>query len=114
MLTDGRTDERTNGRKLECLCLPAKAGAKKHILCPSLEPSHQDRSNEGSQHMFSWRNKKNYRRIIFNTPSYQELCSGNIKIEKKIYSPVNLKRAANKRRSPGRPVLSWLRAGLLL
>ena len=27
MLTDGRTDERTNGRKLARLCLPAKAGA---------------------------------------------------------------------------------------
>ena len=29
MLTDGRTDERTNGRKLARLCLPAKAGATK-------------------------------------------------------------------------------------
>ena len=27
---------------------------------PSLEPSHRDGSNEGSQHMFSLRNKKNY------------------------------------------------------
>ena len=29
MLTDGRTDKRTNGRKLARLCLPAKAGATK-------------------------------------------------------------------------------------
>ena len=27
--TDGRTNERTNGRKLARLCLPAKAGATK-------------------------------------------------------------------------------------
>ena len=27
MLTDGRTEEHTNGRKLARLCLPAKAGA---------------------------------------------------------------------------------------
>ena len=27
---------------------------------PSLEPSYRDSSNEGSQHMFSLRNKKNY------------------------------------------------------
>ena len=31
----------------------------KNIFCePSLEPSHRDGSNEGSQHMFSLRNKK--------------------------------------------------------
>ena len=28
---DGWTDERTNGRKLACLCLPAKAGATKSV-----------------------------------------------------------------------------------
>ena len=33
----------------------------KNIFCdPSLEPSSQDGSNEGSQHMFSLRNKKKY------------------------------------------------------
>ena len=33
----------------------------KSIFCdPSLEPSHRDGSNDGSQHMFSLRNKKNY------------------------------------------------------
>ena len=33
----------------------------KNIFCdPSLEPSRRDGSNEGSQHMFSLRNKKNY------------------------------------------------------
>ena len=33
----------------------------KNTFCdPSLEPSHRDGSNEGSQHMFSLRNKKNY------------------------------------------------------
>ena len=31
MLTDGRTDERTKGRKLARLRLPAKARAIKHI-----------------------------------------------------------------------------------
>ena len=31
---------------------------KKHICDPSLEPSHRDGSNEGPQHMFSFRNKK--------------------------------------------------------
>ena len=29
MLTNVRTDERTNGQKLACLCLPAKAGVTK-------------------------------------------------------------------------------------
>ena len=32
----------------------------KHICDPSLEPSRRDGSNEGSQHMFWLRNKKNY------------------------------------------------------
>ena len=33
----------------------------KNIFCdPLLEPCHRDGSNEGSQHMFSLRNKKNY------------------------------------------------------
>ena len=33
----------------------------KNIFCdPSLELSHRDGSYEGSQHMFSLRNKKNY------------------------------------------------------
>ena len=42
-----------------------------NIFCdPSLEPSHRDGSNEGSQHMFSLRNKKNYVWIILNIPSY--------------------------------------------
>ena len=32
----------------------------KNIFCdPSLEPSLRDGSNEGSQHMFLWRDKKN-------------------------------------------------------
>ena len=32
-----------------------------NICCdPSLEPSHRDGSNEGSQHMFLLGNKKNY------------------------------------------------------
>ena len=32
-----------------------------NIFCdPSLEPTHRDGSNEGSQYMFSLRNKKNY------------------------------------------------------
>ena len=37
------------------------------IFCdPSLEPSHRDGSKEGSQHMFSFINKKNYPQIIFS------------------------------------------------
>ena len=31
---------------------------RKHICDPSLEPSRQDGSNEGSQHMYSWKNKE--------------------------------------------------------
>ena len=39
----------------------------KNILCdPSLEPSHRDGSNEGSQYMFSLRNKKTF----LNYPKY--------------------------------------------
>ena len=35
--------------------------SQKNLFCdPSLEPSHRDGSNDGSQHMFSLRNKKNY------------------------------------------------------
>ena len=33
---------------------------KSKFCDPSVEPSHQDGSNEGSQHMFSLRNKRNY------------------------------------------------------
>ena len=51
----------------------------KNIFCgPPLEPSHRDSSNEGSQHIFSLRNKKNYLSIILNTLSYLELCSYHI------------------------------------
>ena len=40
-----------------------------NICCdPSLESSLQDGSNEGSQHIVSFRNKKNYLQIILNTP----------------------------------------------
>ena len=35
----------------------------KRMLCSSLEPSHRDGFNEGSQHMFTLRNKKNHFRI---------------------------------------------------
>ena len=34
--------------------------SRKHICDPSLEPSRRDGSNEGSQYMFSLRNKKNH------------------------------------------------------
>ena len=37
----------------------------KNICCdPSSEPSQQDGSDEGSQHMVSTRNKKNYHQIF--------------------------------------------------
>ena len=40
---------------------------------PQLEPSQQEGPNEGSQHMFSLRDKKYYLWIIlFYTPSYLE------------------------------------------
>ena len=41
---------------------------------PSSEPSQWDSSDEGSQHMVSMRNKKNYPSIIIKYPSYLELC----------------------------------------
>ena len=44
----------------------------KHVVI-SLELSHRDGSNEGSQHMFLPRNKKNYFLIIPNTLSYLEI-----------------------------------------
>ena len=40
---------------------------QKRICDPSLEPSHQDGSNEGSQHMFLLRNKK---KLSLNYPQY--------------------------------------------
>ena len=39
---------------------------------PSLEPSGQDGSNDGSQNMILWRNIANYPLIIPVTPSYLE------------------------------------------
>ena len=51
MLTDGWMDERTNGRKLARLCLPAKAGATKRGIIPE----QQDR----------WRKKKKWVRLYF-------------------------------------------------
>ena len=37
----------------------------KSIYCdPSLEPSRRDGSDEGSQHMFSMRNKKNFTELF--------------------------------------------------
>ena len=46
----------------------------KKIFCdPSLEQSRRDASNEKSQHMFSFRNKKNYLGIILKNLSYLEL-----------------------------------------
>ena len=46
---------------------------KTYIVTPSLEPSHRDGSNEGSQCKILLRNKKNYLWIILITPSYLEL-----------------------------------------
>ena len=41
----------------------------KNIFCdPPLEPSHRDGTNEGSQHNFTLKNKKNYLSFILNTP----------------------------------------------
>ena len=46
----------------------------KNVYCDhSYEPSRQDGSDGGSQHMVSMRNKK----ISLNTPSYLELCLNN-------------------------------------
>ena len=49
----------------------------KHICDQTSEPSRRDGSNEGSQHMFSLRNKKNYLCMILNTTSYLEDCYSN-------------------------------------
>ena len=48
-----------------------------HKICcdPSSEPSRQDGSDDGSQHTFSVRNKKNYPSVIIKYSSYGELCS---------------------------------------
>ena len=46
-----------------------------NIFCaPSLEPSRRDGCNEGSQHMFLLRNKKNYFGNILKTAPNLELC----------------------------------------
>ena len=47
----------------------------KNICCdPSLELSHQDSSNDGSQHMFERSNIENYPLIIPFSLSYLEHC----------------------------------------
>ena len=46
---------------------------------PSLELSWQDSSNEGSQCMFLWSNKKNYPQLIPVTPSYLDHWAHQIK-----------------------------------
>ena len=53
------------------------------VYCnPSLEPSHRDSSNEGSQHMFSLRNKE---KLCFNNLQYPLLFGA-------LVSCVNLRR----------------------
>ena len=48
---------------------------KENICCdPSLEPSLQDGSDDGSQIMFLWRNMVDYPLIIPVIPSYLEHC----------------------------------------
>ena len=47
----------------------------KNICCdPSLEPSWQDGSNEGSQCLFLLSNEPNNLKIILKIPHYLELC----------------------------------------
>ena len=47
----------------------------KNICCdPSSEPSGRDGSDEGSQHMVSFKNKKNYPELSVSIFSYLELC----------------------------------------
>ena len=46
---------------------------KNIVYDPSLEPSRQDGSKEGSQHRFSLRNKKKNFELSSNTRSYLEL-----------------------------------------
>ena len=67
-----------------------------NICCdPSLEPSHRDSSNEGSQNMFLWRNMANYPVI----PSQLEHCLWcGTKITKylqKLISPYAVSKPAN-------------------
>ena len=47
------------------------------LLDPSSEPSHRYGSCEGSQCMFSLRDKRDYLCIVFDIPSYLELCHPN-------------------------------------
>ena len=65
---------------------------KTYFMTPSLELSHQDGSNEGSQHMFSLRNNKNNLLIIFSTPTYLEVC-------KLFFSPIFISFI---------PLISWI------
>ena len=47
-----------------------------NICCdPSLEPSQQDGSNDGSQYMFLWKNMDNYPETVPVTPSFLGPCS---------------------------------------
>ena len=59
----------TQPRRLSNLGIISHISPYKHTLRPSLEPSHRDGSNEGSQHMFLLRNKK----IIFELSSIPHL-----------------------------------------
>ena len=48
----------------------------RNICCdPSSEPSQQDGSDEGSQHIVSMRYKNKYPQLSSNTLSYLQLCS---------------------------------------
>ena len=47
--------------------------SQKHIFGPSLEPSHRDSCNEGSQLSVLLRNKEHHHRIIFKSVLYLEL-----------------------------------------
>ena len=54
--------------------------SKPYVMTPSSEPSRQDSSDQGSQHMVLFRIYKNYPLLSPNTPFYLELCYGNITI----------------------------------
>ena len=62
--------------------MPHKARQDKRNTKTSSEPSQWDGSEEGSQHMVSMRNKKNYPSIIIKYSSYLELCKWEKKTKK--------------------------------
>ena len=61
-------------KRVDCTYVLKQSSRLEEVKGIILNISHRDSSNEGSQHMFLLRNKKNYHWFILSTPSYLELC----------------------------------------